>query len=160
MVASSFAPRQALLAITVLGLAGVGAALTGQYGFDMRPCPWCILQRLLFVLIALLALVGAATRARAAQRATAGAVLLLTAPGIAAALWQHFVAAKSSSCSLTFADKLLAALHVESLSGGLFGVTGSCADAAVDLLGVPFEFWSLALFVVLGGLALRALRRG
>jgi hypothetical protein len=29
----------------------------------------------------------------------------------------------------------------------------------VKLLGLPYEFWSLALFVVLGLLALRLLRR-
>jgi len=159
MAAFPFAPRQALLAIAALALAGVGAALVGQYAFDMRPCPWCILQRVLFVLVALVALLGAAPRARGAQRAAGGLVLLLVACGIAAALWQHFVAARSTSCALTFADKVLGALHVEALSGGLFGITGSCADAAVDLLGIPFEFWSLGLFAVLGGLALRALRR-
>ena len=32
----------------------IGAALLAQYGFDMRPCPWCILQRLIFIVIALL----------------------------------------------------------------------------------------------------------
>jgi protein dithiol:quinone oxidoreductase len=153
-------PRQSLLAIAALAVAGVAAALVGQYGFDMRPCPWCILQRVLFVLIALLCLAGALPASRPAQRTAAGGVVLLSLLGSAAALWQHFVAAKSTSCNLTFADKLLGALRVESLSPGLFGITGSCADAAVDLAGVPFEFWSLGLFVLLGALAVRALARG
>lgn len=156
----AFTPRQSLLAIAALALAGVAAALVGQYGFDMRPCPWCILQRLLFVLIALLCLAGALLPSRPAQRAIAGGSVLFSALGIAAALWQHLVAAKSTSCNLTFADKLVGALGVESLSPELFGITGSCADAKVDLLGVPFEFWSLALFVVLGALAIRPLTRG
>lgn len=158
MALIAFTPRQSLLAIAALAIAGVAAALVGQYGHDMRPCPWCILQRLLFVLIALLCLLGALPASRPAQRLAAGGVVLLAALGIAAALWQHFVAAKSTSCKLTFADQLLGALRVESLSPRLFGITGSCADAAVDLLGVPFEFWSLALFVVLAVLALPALR--
>jgi disulfide bond formation protein DsbB len=151
-------PRQSLLAIAALAIAGVAAALVGQYGFDMRPCPWCILQRVVFVVIALLCLVGAALPSRPGQRAAAAGVVLLAAAGSAAALWQHFVAAKSSSCALTFADRLLGALRVESMSPALFGITGSCADAKVDLVGVPFEFWSLALFVVLAALALPALR--
>ena len=159
MALTAMTPRQSLLAIAALAIAGVVAALVGQYGFDMRPCPWCILQRLLFVLIALLCLLGALPGSRAAQRAAAGSVVLVAALGIATALWQHFVAAKSTSCNLTFADKLLNALHVESLSPELFGITGSCADAKVDLIGVPFEFWSLALFVLLAGLAVTGLRR-
>ena len=158
MALPALTPRQSLLAIAALALAGVVAALVGQYGYDMRPCPWCILQRVLFVLIALLCLLGALPASRPAQRVAAGGGVLLAALGIAAALWQHFVAAKSTSCNLTFADKLLGALQVESLSPQLFGITGSCADAAVDLLGVPFEFWSLALFVVLAVLAMPALR--
>ena len=160
MAAFQLAPRQALLAIAALCVAGVAVALVGQYGFDMRPCPWCILQRVLFVLIALIALAGAVPRALGAQRAAGVAVLLLALCGSAAALWQHFVAAKSSGCSLTLADKVVTALHVESLSRELFEITGSCADAAVDLLGLPFEFWSLGLFVVLGALALRPWWRG
>jgi disulfide bond formation protein DsbB len=35
----------------------------------------------------------------------------------------------------------------------VFAPRASCADAAVDLLGLPYEFWSLGLFAVLGGAA-------
>jgi disulfide bond formation protein DsbB len=38
----------------------VGGALVSQHVFDMQPCPWCVLQRLIFVAIALVCLVGAA----------------------------------------------------------------------------------------------------
>ena len=41
----------------------------------------------------------------------------------------------------------------------IFQPRASCADAAVKLLGVPYEFWSLALFVLTGVLALRLMRR-
>lgn len=158
MALTALSPRQSLLAIAALAIAGVAAALVGQYGYDMRPCPWCILQRVMFVLIALLCVIGALLPSRPAQRAAAGGVVVIALLGIAAALWQHFVAAKSTSCNLTFADKVLSALQIESLSAGLFGITGSCADAVVDLLGVPFEFWSLGLFVALAAIALSALR--
>ena len=42
-----------------VALAGVGAALVSQHVFDMQPCPWCVLQRLIFVVIAAAAGVGA-----------------------------------------------------------------------------------------------------
>lgn len=151
-------PRPWLLAIAVLCLAGVAAALAGQYLHDMRPCPWCILQRALFVAIAASCLVGAVLP-RGGQKAMAGATVLFAAAGAAAALWQHFVAARSTSCARTFADRVISTLQLESLSPKVFGITGSCADGAVDLLGAPFEFWSLGLFAVVAGLAVSALRR-
>jgi disulfide bond formation protein DsbB len=43
----------------------------------------------------------------------------------------------------------------------VFAATASCADAAVQLFGLPYEYWSLALFGVLGlALAMALLRRG
>jgi disulfide bond formation protein DsbB len=154
---ANWSQRRWLLAMAGLCIAAVALALVGQYGFDMRPCPWCILQRLIFVVIALLCLLGAAGSSGAVQRPAAGLVLVFALLGGAAALYQHFVAAKSVSCNLTLADKIITALQLESLMPSLFQITGSCAEGAVSVLGVPFEFWSLALFVVVGALAVRVL---
>jgi disulfide bond formation protein DsbB len=154
---ANWSQRRWLLAIAGLSISGVVLALVGQYAFDMRPCPWCILQRLTFVVIALLCLVGAASSAPAVQRPAAGLTLIFALLGSAAALYHHFVAAKSVSCNLTLADKIITALQLESLMPSLFQITGSCAEGAVSVLGVPFEFWSLALFVVVGGLAVSVL---
>jgi disulfide bond formation protein DsbB len=92
-----------------------------------------------------------------ARKAFAAVALLLAAAGVAAAVWQNQVAAKSASCNLTFADRVVNALHVESIAPWLFQIKASCADAAVTMLGLPYEMWSLALFVVLVLAALRAL---
>jgi protein dithiol:quinone oxidoreductase len=81
-------------------------------------------------------------------------VVALCGAGVAAAWWQHFVAAKSSSCALTLADKVITTLGVDTRWPELFEVRASCADAAADLLGVPFEFWSLALFALVAIVAL------
>jgi protein dithiol:quinone oxidoreductase len=121
----------------------------------MEPCPWCILQRLIFVVIALAALLGLVL-----GRWFAGLlVLALSLAGIAAALWQHFVAAASDSCNLTLAEKIISGLGLDGSLPEIFQPRASCADAAVKLLGLPYEFWSLALFVLLGLLAMRLLRR-
>ena len=149
-----------------VGLASAAAlslALLAQYGFAMQPCPWCILQRLLFVSIGALGLLGALLGARPARFVCAGLVFGFALLGAAAALWQNAVAAKSSSCNLTLADKVLNALGVEALMPALFKVTANCADAAVRVLGVAFEHWSLALYLVLACAAasiLLKLRRG
>jgi disulfide bond formation protein DsbB len=146
--------RSLLVAAAVLSFAAVALALVSQHVFDMQPCPWCVLQRLIFAVIGVVCLV-----ALAAPRAAGAVVLLLSVCGIAAALWQHFVAASSDSCKLTLAERIISGLRLDGLAPELFQARASCADAAVSMLGVPYEFYSLALFVVLAALGWRVLAR-
>ena len=140
----------------------VGAAFGLQHAFDYRPCPWCILQRLIFMLIALLCLASAFAPWRRLRIGLNAVTLLLAVSGIVAAVYQHEVASKLFSCNLTFADTIISALGVESLWPAMFQVTATCAEAAVSLLGVPFEYWSLMVFALLAlaaaSLLLRAVR--
>lgn len=145
--------RSTFALVFVVALGAVGFALASQHGFDMRPCPWCVLQRLLFVVIAAVAALGWLGAATAASWIAALALSVLSAFGILAALWQHFVAAASASCKLTLADRILSGLGLDELLPLVFAPTASCADARVDLLGVPYEFYSLALFVAIDVLA-------
>ena len=138
----------------VAPLLAMGAALFTQYRLEMQPCPWCVLQRVIFLGIAL-----ASALALAARKLGTGLGLLLSIGGIAAALWQHFVAAASASCNLTLADRIVSALSLNTLWPDVFEARASCADAAVALLGVPYEFWSLGLFVLLGAAMISAMRR-
>ncbi|HWI10211.1 MAG TPA: disulfide bond formation protein B, partial [Burkholderiaceae bacterium] len=99
-------------------------------------------------------------RSAAGQMITGGVALLLALCGVAAALWQHFQAAASASCNLTLADKIVSGwLGLDSLLPDVFSARASCADAAVKLFGVPYDFWSLALFVLISIALLRVLRR-
>ena len=145
-------------AVALMALAAVAAAVFTQQRWDMLPCAWCILQRIVFVLIAAAAWVAALTHGLT-RRLAVMAVLLLAACGIAAALWQHFVAAASASCKLTLADRIISGSGLDSWWPEVFGVFASCADAKVQLLGMPFEFFSAALFVLLAALAWPTLRR-
>ncbi len=154
--------RAGWLGIAAAALAAVAAALVGQHVFGMQPCPWCVLQRLIMMLVAFTALFGALLvgRGNALSRAIAALVLLLAGSGAAAALWQHFVAARSDSCAMTLADRILSGSGLDSRWPEVFAAYASCADAKVALFGLPYEFWSLALFVLLGAAAARlALRR-
>jgi disulfide bond formation protein DsbB len=148
-----------LLGVMMLSLGAVALALWTQHALGMEPCPWCVLQRLIFVAIAAAALLGLAWRGTAGTLFSAALVLGLSASGVAAALWQHFVAAASDSCKLTLAEKIIAGLGLDGSLPEIFQPRASCAEAAVKLLGLPYEFWSLALFIVLGLVALRLLRR-
>ena len=152
-------PNALLAGMAAACVAALGAALLSQHVFDMPPCPWCVLQRLIFVVIALACVAGLAWRSATGRRVAATLALLLAASGVAAAAWQHWVAAKSQSCNLTLADRIVSAVKLDSLLPQVFYPYASCADAAVDLLGVPYALWSLALFVLLGVAAVQVFRR-
>ena len=84
----------------------------------------------------------------------AGAALALLAllgsgGGLAAALYQQFVAAAEASCDLTLADKILIALKLDGSLPWLFRANASCADANLPLLGIPFALWSATAFALL-----------
>jgi protein dithiol:quinone oxidoreductase len=151
-------PTRRLALLSLACLAAVGLALVAQHGFDMQPCPWCILQRVIFIAVALVCGVAAWLPARGARFVAATLALALSLAGIAAALFQHEVAAKQGSCALTLADKIITAIGLERLWPAVFQVTATCADAAVSVLGVPFEYWSLALFAIVAGVLLTVLR--
>ena len=151
--------RSLPLAMAIGCVLALGFAVFTQQVWDMRPCPWCVLQRLLYIVIAVLCVACAFAPWRRARLGLSIAALLVATAGILAAVYQHEVAAKQFTCNLTFADTLVSALGIESLWPAMFKVTATCAESAVSLFGVPYEYWSLALFALLAlGAATIALR--
>ncbi|MEP6740277.1 MAG: disulfide bond formation protein B [Caldimonas sp.] len=144
--------------VAIASFGAVAAALVSQHVYGMDPCPWCVFDRLIFVAIGLVAVLGLAWRGTAGSLTGAGLALVLAVLGVAAALWQHFVAARAASCNLTLADRIMSATHLDTLLPDVFEARASCADAAVDLFGVPYDFWAAALFVLCAILMVRALR--
>lgn len=147
-------PGLLLLVMAVLSVAAVGAALVSQHVYGMEPCPWCILQRVIFLAIALVCAVGFVS-----TRIAGVLALVFSLCGIAAALWQHFQAASSNSCALTVADRIVIAMKLDSLWPDVFLARASCADAAVSLMGISYDFWSLAVFVVLAVASVVVIRK-
>ncbi|MDE2400335.1 MAG: disulfide bond formation protein B [Burkholderiales bacterium] len=145
--------RVVLALVSVVCVIAVAGALLAQHRLGMQPCPWCILQRIQFLLIAAVAALGALfgppLGGRIIPRLAAWLIVPVAASGAAAAWYQHFVAARSSSCNLTLADRIISGLQLDTAWPDIFEVRASCADAAAQLAGMPFEFWSLGLFVLL-----------
>lgn len=153
-------PARLLLGgMVVLPLLAVAAALYTQYRMDMMPCAWCVLQRLFFVAVAAASLLGLLLPGLVLRRMAAGLALLAALAGVTAALWQHFVANDSASCGMSLADRLMGYTGMDSRFPELFAAYASCADAKVNLFGVPYEFWSLSLFIALALAALQVLAR-
>jgi len=139
---------QVLVGIGVVALGAVGLAAIAQYAFNMQPCPWCVLQRFIYIVVGVLALVAAA-RPGIARGLFIGLALLGTRSGIASALWQQLHAVNEASCDLSLAERIVSGLHLDSLVPQLFIAYASCGDAAVSVLGIPFAVWSCLLYVIL-----------
>ncbi len=137
----------------------VVAALVSQHAYGMEPCPWCVLQRLIFVAIGVFALLGLVWRGAAGSRVAAH----LRAPprrraASRAALWQHFVAARVGVVQPHPGRPHRQRDQLDRLLPDVFEARASCADAAVNLLGVPYAIWSALAFVVCAIALLRILR--
>ena len=158
---SSFT-RRMLRLIALICLVAVGIALVSQHVFDMAPCAWCVFQRLIYIGIAVVCWIGLAlgrVRAGLGRLAAAGAVILAIG-GVISAWYQYTVAAQMFSCAQTFADRFMVQSGLDAGLPWVFGIYATCMDARVDLLGVEYALWSLALFVILGVMAaLAAVRR-
>lgn len=145
--------------MALLAVAALAFALFSQHVLGMAPCAWCILQRQVVLAIAVVAALGWAL---GGQRpgwvsVAAGLVGLLALGGVVAAWYQHAVAANSFSCDLSFADRFVAGSGMDQWLPSVFGIQATCADSAVNLLGLRYELWSLMLFVLLAVLAIRVL---
>ena len=145
----TLSPRAWLAGMVVVPLGAVASALVTQHALGMLPCAWCVLQRLIFLAVATAALLGLLLPGRRGQRTGAALALVLALTGVAAALWQHFVASASASCNLSLADKVMGLTGLDSRFPEVFAAYASCADAKATLLGLPYEFFSLTLFVLL-----------
>lgn len=156
---SNFSPRLGFVLVAALAFGGVALAVYLQFVHDMQPCAWCTFQRLIFICLGGLALLAALLRAvRPAFVAMGALVVLSAAVGIWTAMYQHFVAAQAESCTWTWAERFLMNNGFDARWPWLFEPTANCAEANLPLLGLPFAFWSAALFFILGALAVFSLR--
>ncbi len=160
-----------LVLVGLMGLAAVGIALTAQYQYGVKPCPWCILQRAIVLTLAALALLGGAlawglkkagrtTASQMLARGMAVPVIVLALAGLVAATYQNAVASDSASCAMTVADRIITQLGLEELWPKMFMITANCAEAhAYRLLSLPYEVWSGLLFAASLAAALIVLLR-
>ena len=160
-----------LASLSVVCAAAVVFAVFSQQVWDMRPCPWCIIQRMLFILASIIAAIGAvlARTSRPTQTFRKQRIAywpwitigFIAAIGTGSAIYQHLIASNQSSCSISHAQSFVMATGLDEWLPSLFLITGSCADAATaKLLGVPYELASALLFGIIVGWCILSIRRG
>lgn len=145
-------PARLLFLVSILCVAALTIALYSQHYLGMRPCAWCVFQRLILVLLALSAGLGGLALLKSPQRRVgrllAALSAILSLGGILSAWYQYSVAAQQFSCDMTFADQVMTQSGLESAVPWLFGIYATCMDARVELLGLEYALWGMGLFTI------------
>ncbi|MDQ2819433.1 MAG: disulfide bond formation protein B [Pseudomonadota bacterium] len=139
--------RNALLITAFISLALVGVALYLQHVRDMLPCPLCVIQRYLFIGIAIFSLIGAFTK-----KPLIGTVLaLLCGIGGLGVVGKHLyvIANPGFSCGIDPLTTALNTIPSATLLPWLFKADGYCEAAVDKIIGLSVPEWSAVWFVVL-----------
>ncbi|MBI5786180.1 MAG: disulfide bond formation protein B [Rhodocyclales bacterium] len=154
--------RTPFLFVLVTGLGLVfGGVLLAEL-LRLAACPLCIIQRTLYLLLAIVAGIGVAVHARPlAPRFAALVMVLVSATGIFVAGYQVWIQrfAPSTNCSPypTWWEEMVdRAGEVVPL---LFKANGLCSDPAWKFLGLSIADWSLGWFIFFLLISLYALMK-
>jgi disulfide bond formation protein DsbB len=139
--------RNALLLIAAVSLALVGAALYLQHAKDMLPCPLCVIQRYLFLGIAIFSLIGAFAN----KIKVLGALALLCGLGGLGVVAKHLyvLAHPGFSCGIDPMETMLNKIPTATALPWLFRADGLCEAAQDTVLGLNVPQWSAVWFAIL-----------
>ncbi len=143
-------PRFAFTGIFVACLVLIAYALFLQHAQALEPCPMCILQRYVFILIGMVALVAAAVNARRlVLTILSGAIVVLSLAGAGVAIrhsWLQHFPNPSQNCGAELS--YLLELPLSSGLPAIFRGTGDCSAVQWTMLGLSIPEWALVWFVM------------
>lgn len=142
----------------------IGFALYLQYYEYQDPCPLCLLQRVVYIVLMALFLVAALHGpGRVGATVYGGLLFVVAAIGAVIAtrhVWlQHLPKDRVPECGPGLEYMLRKFPLTQALEKVLTG-SGECAEAGWTLLGLTIAGWSLVWFVLLGAFALYLLWLG
>ncbi len=122
--------------------------LIAQYFFEMKPCAWCILQRLIYIVIGCITLINLLFFKRKKTKLNFSALLIviLGSFGISSAWLQYNNSSESMTCDMTFAEKIIDITGLDIRIPWLFGIQALCTNSEFYLFGIEYPIWSLILF--------------
>jgi disulfide bond formation protein DsbB len=137
------------LALIIVALLSMGLIL--EHLLSQAPCPLCILDRMAFMLFALIALSGAIhdPPPRVAAR-YAGAMALAALAGLGIASWHLWTLHHPKfGCGIDVMEEFVNSLPTAKLLPFLFHASGDCSERNDPLLGLVAPEWALCWFAVL-----------
>ena len=143
-----------LVALGCIGLLAFGLYL--QHMVGLEPCPMCIVQRYVMILMAVCALAGACMPSRRAALATSGVLAVLAVGGAYVAArqsWLQWYPPEVVSCGRDFYG-MIETFPLKRAIPMIFKGGGDCSQVDWTFLGGSIANWSFVCFV---GIALLAL---
>jgi disulfide bond formation protein DsbB len=138
----------ALLGIACLGL--VGGALYLQFAKGEDPCPLCIIQRYLFVFVAVLAFAGATRNRWGGITAIETLIAILALGGIGTATRHLFIQLNPGfSCGFDAMQPVIDSLPPAHWLPSVFKVAGLCETVYPPILGILLPGWALIGFLLI-----------
>ena len=126
-------------------IALVGAALYLQHVQNMMPCPLCVIQRYLFLAVALCCLIGASK-----PKFGAGLGVLAALGGLGVAGKHMYILAHPGfSCGIDPMETMLNKIPTATALPWLFRADGLCENAVDTLFGLSIPAWSAVWFAIL-----------
>ena len=137
--------------LSCAGLLGFGLYLEHVQGLE--PCPLCILQRIAYIVVALIALVGAIHGPGKLMKIIYGNLIIivsLTGAVIAGRqVWlQHLPPDQVPECGPGY-DYLMEVFPLNEALSMIFTGSGECAEVQWTFLSLSIAEWSLAMFILL-----------
>lgn len=137
--------RGTLIAIGVGCVAVVGGALWIQHALHEDPCPLCIIQRYLFLLVAAFSFAAAGVGRRA--RLWRALALVSALAGVIVAGRHVYVQSHPAfSCGFDTLQPIVDSLPPAHWLPGVFKVAGLCETPYPPILGLSLPMWALAIF--------------
>ncbi len=154
-------PKRAWFSALSAGCFGVAfAGLQLQAMLSLSPCPYCIFQRLLYLSIGVLALLGFLFPA--ASLFWLLGILLLSLGGLGIALYQSWMQAYpdlAPACGFSNPDLIERLVDVLGMQWpSLFLATGFCSSKEWVFLGLSMANWSVLFFLGIIGYVLILMR--
>ena len=144
-------PRHALVLVCVVSIAMLAFGLYLQHVQGLEPCPMCIVQRYLLVLVAVVAGVTAFSHRFTLLALGAGLMAVLAALGAFVAARQSFLQwypPENASCGRDLFG-MIETFPLRRAIPMIFKGSGDCTKIDLTFLGLSIANWSFLCFVVI-----------
>lgn len=136
----------------------MSTALVFQHVLHLEPCPLCVLQRLVVIILGLLFVIAALHNPRQIGRRMYGGLTMLTAAtGLSIAAWQvrmqHLPPNQIPECGPGL-DYMLDVLPLTEVIEKVFRGSGECAEVLWMFMSLSIPEWMLVVFsafILFGG---------
>ncbi len=144
-------PRKVFAGLALIPVTLLAEGLILQHLQTQAPCPLCILDRIAFLLFALIAIAGAIHNPPPRGAALyAGGMALISLSGLGVAGWHLWTLHHPKfGCGIDVMEQFVNSLPTAKLMPFMLRATGDCSARHDPILGLQVPEWALAWFAAL-----------